>query len=148
MRLQIVLTSMHMPGDELVKMIADYMEKGFLENIIDMFLHDSSLYAHVGQLIQDERVRVRVGVTAMIEELSVRDRENAIKALPGLLEDLRHGEAVVRGDAVNLVGIIGHGDVLQDVERLLNDPDPNVRMLAEEAISDIKKRDEFSAFPP
>jgi hypothetical protein len=47
-------------GTDMSSMIADYMEKGFLDNIIDMFTHDSTLYALIGHLIQDERVRVRI----------------------------------------------------------------------------------------
>jgi len=36
-------------------MIADFMQKGFLENMIDMFKHDTSLYSITGDLLRDER---------------------------------------------------------------------------------------------
>jgi len=48
------------PQTDFLRMIADHMENGFLENIIDMFRHDTTLYSLVGELIQDERVRVRL----------------------------------------------------------------------------------------
>ena len=51
------------------KMIADYMEGGYLDNIIDMFKHDKSLYEYIGDLMTDERMRVRIGATALMEEL-------------------------------------------------------------------------------
>lgn len=45
-----------MPEDFDVKtMITDYMEKGFLENMIDMFRHDKSLYKLIGNLIAEIR---------------------------------------------------------------------------------------------
>ena len=50
---------------DMKKMIADYMENGLLDNIIDMFKRDDSLYAYVGDLLTDERMRVRIGITAL-----------------------------------------------------------------------------------
>ncbi len=57
-------------SDDLKTMLADYMENGLLDNIIDMFKHDQSLYAFVGDLITDERIRVRIGATALGVSLS------------------------------------------------------------------------------
>jgi hypothetical protein len=37
--------------ESTLKMIADYMEKGFLENIIDMFKNDKSYYPFIGNLL-------------------------------------------------------------------------------------------------
>ena len=51
----------------LKKMIADYIEGEFVDNIIDMFRHDESLYTYVGDLMKDEQIRVRIGTTALIE---------------------------------------------------------------------------------
>ncbi|MBI5639245.1 MAG: HEAT repeat domain-containing protein [Nitrospirae bacterium] len=120
-------------------MVADYMEAGFLENIIDMFRHDSGLYSMIGDLIQDERVRVRIGITALIEELKACDAANISDAVPSLLPLLSHEAAVVRGDASNLLGIIGNDKALHYLENLLKDPDENVRLLAKEAIADIRE---------
>jgi len=124
----------------LLPMIADYMEKGFLENIIDMFRYDSKLYSLVGELIQDERVRVRIGVTALMEELSVIDALNASSAAPGLLQLLDHDNPVVRGDVSNILGMIGGEIVLSSLENALNDDNPNVRLIVKEAIEEIKQR--------
>ncbi len=124
----------------LKQMIADYMENGFLENIIDMFRHDSSLYSLVSELIQDERVRVRIGVTAMIEELARTDREHVSEAVPALLPLLGHGEPYIRGDAANLLGIIGDSSAVPILKKTAEeDQDPNVRLLAAEAANDIAR---------
>jgi hypothetical protein len=126
------------PG--LVKMIADYMEKGFLENIIDMFKHDCKLYGLVGELIQDERVRVRIGVTALMEELSLHDAHYAGDAVSNLLPLLDHINPVVRGDVSNILGIIADETVLPFLEKKLTDNNPEVRLILREAIEQIKRR--------
>ncbi len=125
---------------DLIQLIADYMENGFLENIVDMFLHDSSLYELVGTLIQDERVRVRLGITALMEELARKDPGHVQLVLQGLLPLLSHDNAVVRGDAANLIGITGDRCILQEIEKLRTDTDPNVRLIVDEAISELRSR--------
>lgn len=124
----------------LIKLIADHMENGFLENIIDMFRHDSNLYSLIGSLIQDERVRVRMGITALMEELRKLDAGHIAGAVPGLLPLLTHAESFLRGDAANLLGIIGDKDVIPCLEKLLMDENPDMRLIAKEAIEDILKR--------
>lgn len=125
--------------DELKKMIADYMEKGFLENIIDMFRHDSSLYSLVGELMTDERVRVRLGMSALVETFKKEAPENIGKAVPGILPLLKNPEPVIRGDAAYLLGIIGHSDSIPLLKEIAdNDGNPDVRLISKEAIEDIK----------
>ena len=76
MLLFITMETINGDAQSLIALIADHMESGFLENIIDMFRHDSGLYPLIGSLIQDERVRVRVGITALMEELKKLDAGN------------------------------------------------------------------------
>jgi HEAT repeat protein len=125
---------------DLRTMIADYMEAGFLENIIDMFRHDKELYALIGELIRDDRVRVRIGTTALMEELSILDHENITRALPNILPLLRNREPVVRGDSANLVGIIGDKAAIPFLEEILSDENLNVTLLAKEALEEIQAR--------
>ena len=123
---------------DLKTMIADHMEAGFLENIIDMFSHDSTLYSLVADLIQDERVRVRVGITAMIEQLKIKDKRHIAEAVPNLLPLLRHKEPLVRGAASNHLGIIGDKSAIPHLERALLDENPDVRLIAREAIEELR----------
>lgn len=122
---------------DLKTMLADYMENGLLDNIIDMFKHDQSLYAYIGDLITDERIRVRIGATALVESLRKEDPENVAKAIPHLLPLLKAETPVIRGDAAYLLGVIGNRDVVPFLNEIINDADTNVRMIAEEAIEDI-----------
>ena len=127
----------HSPQAELVKMISDHMENGFLENIIDMFRHDTTLYSLVGELIQDERVRVRLGVTALMEELKKICPDHVILAQEHLMPLLDHTDAVVRGDTANLIGIIGDRKSLPGLKALLDDENGSVRIIAREAVQEI-----------
>lgn len=127
-----------MQPEELKKMIADHMEKGFLENIIDMFRHDSSLYSYVGELMTDERVRVRLGITALVETLKKEDPCNISLAVSGITHLLKNNEPVIRGDAAYLLGIIGQGSSVEALSSLAeNDESEAVRLIAKEAVDDI-----------
>lgn len=128
------------PEQDLLTLIADHMETGFLENIMDMFKHDPSLYGMVGSLITDDRVRVRLGITALMEEMSNADASNMRGSLPGLVPLLNHPEAVVRGDAAYLLGLIGEASVLPLLEKALSDNNRAVQDIAREAIGEIRKR--------
>jgi HEAT repeat protein len=127
---------------DLKTMLADYMENGLLDNIIDMFKHDQSLYAYIGDLITDERIRVRIGATALVESLRKEDPENVNKAIPHLLPLLKAEAPVIRGDAAYLLGVIGNRDVVPFLNEIINDADTNVRTIAEEAIEDIAANSE------
>jgi hypothetical protein len=135
------MSEIKIESSELRQMIADYMEKGFLENIIDMFKHDRTLYPLIGELMTDERVRVRLGMSALVETLKEEDSENIYSALPNILPLLRHNEPVIRGDAAYLLGIIGHEGSVPLLEEITdNDTNKEVRLIAKEAVEDIKNR--------
>jgi hypothetical protein len=121
-------------------MIADYMEKGFLDNIIDVFKHDNSFYAYIGDLMADERIGVRIGISALIETLKVEDPENIPKAISYILPLLKNQNPVSRSDAAYLLGIIGRSDTIPFLEEIVKDEDEdeNVRIIAKEAIEEIK----------
>jgi HEAT repeat protein len=121
-----------------LKMIADYMENGFLENIIDMFRHDRSLYLFIGDLLGDERSRVRIGAVALVETLKEEDADRIASAIPGVAEKLKDPNATIRGDAAYLLGIIGHRDALPFLKEILNDDHEMVRESVNEAIEEIE----------
>lgn len=124
---------------DLQKMIADYMENGFLENIIDMFKHDQGLYTHIGDLIKDERIVVRLGISALVETLKMEDPENISQAIPYILPLLKNQNPVIRGDAAYVLGVIGHKDSIPFLEEATIDENTDVGIIAREAIEEIKK---------
>jgi HEAT repeat protein len=123
---------------DLKKMIADYMESGFLDNIIDMFRQDGNLYKYVGELLADERMRVRIGTTALLETLKTEDTKNVRKAVPYILPLLQNQNPVIRGDTAYLIGLIGNSEDIPALQKIAEDENENVRSIVSEAIHDIQ----------
>jgi hypothetical protein len=121
-------------------MIADYMEKGFLENIIDMFRHDKDLYRLVGDLMADERMRVRLGITVLVETMAKEDPDNIARSIPGIADLLKDPNPTVRGDAAYLLGIIGHRDALPSLTEASGDDSPEVKQVISESVEEIRKK--------
>ncbi len=122
-------------------MIADHMENGFLDNIIDMFKHDKNLYPLLGELLADERSRVRIGVVALVETLQDEDREHIIAAIPNIAKLLKDSNPTIRGDAAYLLGIIGHRNALKFLNEAVFDHNALVRDTVLESIAELEKED-------
>ncbi len=125
--------------DELKAMVLDHMEKGFLENIIDMFRHDESLFPLIIDMLRDERMRVRLGGTALVEELIKFKPEPLVRLIPDITAFLKDENSTIRGDGANILGIIGHKDALPFLAEVENDADRDVREIAREAIRNIRE---------
>ena len=127
--------------ESMIKMLADHMENGFLENIVDVFKHDKSYYPFIGTMLGDERMGVRIGTVALVEILKTQDLDNVLLAIPGIARLLGEPSPTIRGDAAYLLGIIGHENALPYLEDARNDEDLLVRETVEEAIKEIKEGD-------
>jgi HEAT repeat protein len=121
------------------KLIADYMENGFLENIIDMFKHDKNLFTLIGDMLEDERSRVRIGAVALVETFMAEHSNDVSTALPGISKALKNPNPTIRGDAAYLLGIIGHRDALPFLIDAMHDEHELVREAAAEALETIKR---------
>ena len=119
--------------DELVQVITDFIELGHVENIVSMFKQDTSCYELTGRLVQDERFMVRIGVAVLFEELHVLRPDEIELAVPNLTPLLSNKNPQIRGEAANLLGIIGSKGALGALTPLQNDPDPQVK----EIVTDI-----------
>jgi HEAT repeat protein len=118
-------------------MVLDHMEKGFLENIIDMLKHDESLFSLIIDMVKDERIRVRLGATALVEEMAKIKPKPLVKLIPDIAALLKDENPIVRGDAANILEIINHKDALPYLLNARDDADENVRYLIKEAIENI-----------
>jgi len=125
--------------ESTIKMIADYMEKGYLENIIDMFKQDPQYYQHIGTMLGDERMGVRIGTFALVETLMDMANNNLPAAIPGIASLLSSTNVTIRGDAAHLLGIIGHENALPYLKNALNDEHEMVRENVNEAIDEINR---------
>lgn len=126
-----------MTDEDFKTMIIEHMQNGFLENIIDMFKHDESLYPLIIDMIRDERMRVRLGAVALVEELTKYRRELLIKLVPDIAELLKSENPMIRGDGAYLLGLINHKDVLPYLLKAENDEDISVREIVRDAINEI-----------
>jgi HEAT repeat protein len=131
---------LHIDPSDIKTMIADYMEKGFLENIIDMFKHDASLYSYIGELMKDERLIVRIGISALLDTLKTEDPENISKAIPSILPLLKDKNPVLRSDAAYFIGMIGNKESIPLLKEAAKDEDENVTVIAQEAIEEIESK--------
>jgi hypothetical protein len=128
-----------MPED-MEKMIADYMEKGFLENIEALFKQDRSVWPSAARLVGDERIRVRLGAAALVEELSAA-QVPGLESLADYLVPLLDNESpLIRGDAAYCVGLTGGAGHVRALEKLLSDENPDVREAARDAVEEILAR--------
>jgi HEAT repeat protein len=126
-----------MTDEELKTMVLDYMDNGYLENIIDMFKHDESLYPLIIDMIRDERVRVRLGATALVEELIKTNREPLVRLVPTIGQLLEDSNPTLRGDAAYLLGIIGHAEALPFLLNAREDENRFAREIIGDAIHEI-----------
>ena len=119
---------------ELITVIADFLEMGHVENIMAMFKKDVDLYGLTGDLLQDERYMVRMGMAVLFEDLKeIRPVEVAL-AIPALIPLLEDETPYVRGEAVTLLGIIGTPKALAAVAAIAHDQDPQVSELAKDIL--------------
>jgi HEAT repeat protein len=125
---------------DMLAMLADHMEAGFLESIIDMFRHDRSLYRLVAELVADERSRVRIGTAALVEELRDEHAEEVHSLIPEVAALLTHEGPIIRADAVYLLSVIGHRDALPCLEEALGGESDAVRQVVRETIEELKER--------
>jgi HEAT repeat protein len=122
---------------EMRAMLIEYMGNGFLENIIALLKLDNSLYRFIPYLLGDDNLRVRLGATALVEELVVEHREELAVAVPGTIELLKHESPNIRGDAASVLGIIRDASAINALQRCLHDDHPGVREIARDALEEI-----------
>jgi hypothetical protein len=122
--------------EELLKVIADFLEMGYVENIVAMFRQESRYYQWVGDLLTDERFAVRLGVSVLFEYLQEDRPEELVLALPSLTKALQHGAGWVRGEAVSVLAMVPGAEALALIKTMLDDPDAQVAAIAREIIEE------------
>lgn len=124
---------------EFTRLIAEDLEGGKLESVTELFRYNKNLYLIVGNLLRDERMKVRLGTNMLIDELREEKPDDVKWALPGLLPLLSDESPTIRGDAADMVGMIGTTDHIALLKNLLEDKNHQVIEIATEAIETIKE---------
>ena len=122
-------------------MLVEYMGRGFLENIIALMKQDPAAVRFIPDLIGDDNIMVRLGGTALVEDLAKGHRQILGKAVPGLVKLLRHENPTIRGDAANVLGVIQDASAMEALNNLRFDEHATVR----EIVQDILKESEQGA---
>lgn len=116
---------------DLKLVIADFLDMGHVDNITAMFRRDPIYYQWVGEILQDERFSVRLGLTVLFEELVKIDPTPLKLAIPSLKLVLQQDEPLFRGEALSLLAIIATKEALNLISQHLEDSNPQVREMAE-----------------
>ena len=122
--------------EELLKVIADFLEMGHVENIVAMFKQETSYYQWVGTLLEDERFAVRLGVSVLFEYLIEERPDEVHLAIPSLANALKHETSWVRGEAVSVLALIGTDAAMAFIQPMVDDPEPQVAEMAREIIEE------------
>lgn len=121
---------------ELKKVIGDFLDMGLVDNIVAMFRREPRYLAWTGELLNDSRFQVRLGISVLFEELRAVRPDLVDLATPSLLALLRAEPALpayVRGEALSVLAIIGSDAAMDGVRALADDADP----LVAEIVADI-----------
>lgn len=127
---------------ELLSVIKDFLEMGYVDNIVAMFDQEPRYLTWSGNILEDERFAVRLGVSVLFEELKARHPKNpewlhpAIAALVPLLDS---GQPLIRGEALSVLAIIDGPGLAGHIHKMLTDDDPQIREIAEDIMESISQ---------
>ena len=116
---------------ELKQVIKDFLDQGFVENIVAMFKYEPAYYAWTGELLDDERFAVRLGMSVLFEELYKIQPQQLHLAIPSLLPLLSADSPHLRGEAISILAIIATDEAKSHIREMANDPSPQVRELVQ-----------------
>ncbi len=123
---------------EFTDLLASDLENGDIDKAVSLFKYNKDLYFTIGNLLTEGNMFVRLGVNMLLEELKAVKPDEVLNALPLLEPLLDHESATIRGDVADLIGIIGKFEHVDLLKPLLNDTNPQVREIVEEAIDDLQ----------
>ncbi len=124
---------------ELKKVIGDFLDMGHVDNIVAMFRREPRYYAWTGEILNDPRFQVRLGVSVLFEELQAIDPGKIDLATPSLLSLLHsvpRQPSYVRGEAVSVLAIIGSDTAMGAVRAMVGDPDLLVAEVARDILGE------------
>lgn len=125
---------------DLKDMLITYMGKGFLENIIDMFKNDPSLVRFIPDMIMVNNLKVRIGVIALVEEISKNSKKELEQIIPSIIELLKHDNPTLKGDVTYILSILKLPCTLPILRNLCLDNNPDVREIALEALQMVNNK--------
>ncbi|MDO8946270.1 MAG: HEAT repeat domain-containing protein [Desulfocapsaceae bacterium] len=124
---------------ELKKVIGDFLDMGHVDNIVAMFRREPRYYAWTGEILNDPRFQVRLGVSVLFEELRAVDHykiDLATSSLLALLHSVPLQPSYVRGEAVSVLAIIGSDTAMEGVRAMMSDADSQLVEVARDILGE------------
>jgi len=122
---------------ELLGVIKDFLEMGYVENIAAMFHQEPRYLEWTGAVLDDERFNVRLGVSVLFEELLQRGCPNLARATGSLKALLSSDQPLLRGEALSVLAIIDGPELKHIATHMCGDADPQVREIAADIIESL-----------
>ena len=130
-----------MSGAITAARVAEFLGRGLLDVLVDLFKADPALYGLLGELLASPEMGVRLGASVLVEELAAAAPDQRPLAAAALAPLLGGDDPVRRGDAAWLLGFVGGAAELATLETLAaQDPNADVREAAAEAAQRIGSR--------
>ncbi len=126
--------------DGMTHYLADLLATGRRAQVAARVQQDPALLPRLVELLGDPRsgLSVRIGVMATLEEL--HETGDLLKGLAdGLAPLTRHQEPRIRADACHALSLTGAPGILNLIRPCLDDPDPEVRDTAADAIETVEQ---------
>lgn len=121
---------------ELKKVMADFLEMGHVENIAAMYRQDETYFDWTGEILDDERFSVRLGISVLFEMLQAEMPEKTVLAIPSLVRLLQSDQIHIRGEAISVLAIIGSPQAVDIIAEQKDDPSPQIKALVQEILTE------------
>lgn len=117
------------------KYFSTLLETGRLEKTVALLRQHPDAVTGLLTLLQtlDTPMAVRIGVGAVVEELA--DEGLPPAAVPPLIALAESAQPQIRADACHYLSLVDVTAARMAIEKLLNDPDPQVREIARESLA-------------
>ena len=118
--------------------LADRLDKGDFRGAVALAREHPEFLQAVFELLAEPetKINVRLGIGALMEELEGSDAlRDSVEALGELA---RHESPQIRADACHYLGMTGNREAVRWLKDCLNDPDGDVREIAEESLEKLQ----------
>jgi thioredoxin-like negative regulator of GroEL len=112
------------------------IEENRLPRAVEQMLSGSGVKPFLA-LWEKSVTSLRIGLLMAAEEVLEESAAALDAILPGLIAVLGSEDAALRGDTADLLGRIGHSSAIDEIKKLLNDPNQDVAEIAEEVLEEI-----------
>ncbi len=124
---------------EFVELLSLDLENGDIEKVTGLFQYNTTLYETLGRLLSQGSMFVRLGVNMLMEDLKELKPQDMEHAFPEIIPLLKNENPTIRGDAADIIGMIGGFEHIKLLQPLLEDEHSQVREIVSESIETLQE---------